>query len=127
MADILYDGGFRAAGDLKGITIKELEGLKGMKPERAAKLVEAIESYMESAAAEAQMSEKENDTEDSEAEAPVKSSISDKIRVYELAKEAGMKSKDLADKLIDLGYDIKGYSSSVDEETADKIRKEVLG
>jgi translation initiation factor IF-2 len=37
-----------------------------------------------------------------------------------------MKSTELADKLIDLGYDIKGYSSTVDEETAEKIRNEVL-
>jgi len=123
VADILYDGGFRAASDLKGIDSKELEGLKGMKPERAEKLVPAIESYLESAAAQA--SEKENDTEDSEA--PVKSSGSDKVRVYELAKEAGMKSKELAEKLIELGYDIKSFSSAVDGETADKIRDEVLG
>ena len=38
-----------------------------------------------------------------------------------------MKSKELAGKLIELGYDIKGYSSSVDGDTADKIRREVLG
>ncbi len=50
-----------------------------------------------------------------------------KIRVYELAKEAGMASKALADKLIDLGYDIKGHSSTVTEEVADEIRKSVLG
>ncbi|MCF6290907.1 MAG: translation initiation factor IF-2 [Desulfobacterales bacterium] len=50
-----------------------------------------------------------------------------KIRVYELAKEAGMASKALADKLIDLGYDIKGHSSTVTEEVADDIRKSVLG
>jgi len=49
-----------------------------------------------------------------------------KIRVYELAKEAGMKSTELADKLLELGYDIKGYNSTVDEETAEKIRNEVL-
>ena len=49
-----------------------------------------------------------------------------RIRVYELAKEAGMSSKALTDKLIELGYDIKGYSSSVDGETAEKIRNEVL-
>jgi N utilization substance protein A len=127
VADILYDGGFRAASDLKGIDIKELEGLKGMKPERAEELVEAIESYLESAAAAAQVSDKESEIEDSEAEAPVKISGSDKVRVYELAKEAGMKSKELADKLIELGYEIKGYNSSVDGETADKIREEVLG
>jgi N utilization substance protein A len=127
VADILYDGGFRAASDLKGVDSKELEGLKGMKPERAAELVDAIENYLESAAAVAQTPDKESETEDSEAETPVKSSGSDKVRVYELAKEAGMKSKELADKLIELGYEIKGFNSSVDGETADKIRQEVLG
>ena len=121
MADILYERGFRSAIDLKGVDSKELESLKGMNPERAAKLVEAVESYMGSAAAAAQLSKKA-----SKAEAPPKSSGSDKVRVFELAKEAGMKSKELADKLIELGYDIKGYSSSVDGETADKIRNEVL-
>ena len=126
VADILYDGGFRAASDLKAIDLNELEGLKGMKPERAEKLVEAIGSYLESAAA--QESEKESETEDAEAEAPAKkSSGSDKVRVSELAKEAGMKSKEFADKLIQLGYEIKSYRSSVDGETADKIRQEVLG
>jgi translation initiation factor IF-2 len=46
-----------------------------------------------------------------------------RVRVYELAKEAGMGSKELADKLIAAGYEIKGHSSTVDEETADRIRK----
>ncbi|MBU1564670.1 MAG: translation initiation factor IF-2 [Proteobacteria bacterium] len=45
-----------------------------------------------------------------------------RIRVYELAKEAGMSSKALADKLLELGFDIKGHSSSVDDETAKSIR-----
>ncbi len=49
-----------------------------------------------------------------------------RVRIYELAKEAGMASKALAEKLIGLGYDVKGHSSTVDEETALKIRKEVL-
>lgn len=49
-----------------------------------------------------------------------------KVRVYELAKEAGMNSKALTEKLIELGYDIKGHSSTVDAETADKIRETVL-
>lgn len=49
-----------------------------------------------------------------------------RVRIYELAKEAGMSSKALADKLIELGYDIKSHSSSVDDDTADKIRKEVF-
>lgn len=49
-----------------------------------------------------------------------------RVRIYELAKEAGMASKVLAEKLIGLGYDIKGHSSTVDDETAAKIRSAVL-
>ncbi len=49
-----------------------------------------------------------------------------RVRVYELAKEAGMSGKALADKLIEKGYDIKGHSSTVDSETADEIRATVL-
>ncbi len=49
-----------------------------------------------------------------------------RVRIYDLAKEAGMVGKALAEKLIGLGYDIKGHSSTVDEETALKIRKEVI-
>jgi translation initiation factor IF-2 len=50
-----------------------------------------------------------------------------KIRVYDLAKEAGMASKELADKLIELGYNIKSHSSTVEDEVADEIRRNVLG
>ncbi|MCK5230991.1 MAG: translation initiation factor IF-2 N-terminal domain-containing protein, partial [Desulfobulbaceae bacterium] len=46
-----------------------------------------------------------------------------KVRVYELAKEAGMESKALAVKLIELGYSIKGYSSTLDEQKADEVRR----
>ena len=49
-----------------------------------------------------------------------------RVRIYELAKEAGMGGKELASKLIELGYDIKGHSSTVDNETAGKIRTTVL-
>jgi len=49
-----------------------------------------------------------------------------RIRVYELAKEAGMSSKVLADKLLKQGYDIKGHSSTVDDDTAEKIRNTIL-
>ncbi|MEE4243433.1 MAG: translation initiation factor IF-2 [Desulfopila sp.] len=49
-----------------------------------------------------------------------------RVRIYELAKEAGMSSKDLASKLIEQGYDVKGHSSTVDDDTAEKIRETVL-
>ena len=49
-----------------------------------------------------------------------------KVRVYELAKEAGVESKALAVKLIGLGFDIKGYSSTLSEQKADEVRR-ILG
>ncbi len=45
-----------------------------------------------------------------------------KIRVYELAKEAGMDSKDFTAKLIEMGYSVKAYNSTLDEETAVDVR-----
>ncbi|MBW1791737.1 MAG: translation initiation factor IF-2 N-terminal domain-containing protein, partial [Deltaproteobacteria bacterium] len=42
-----------------------------------------------------------------------------KIRVYELAKEAGVESKVLTAQLIEQGYDVKAYNSSLDAEVAD--------
>jgi translation initiation factor IF-2 len=50
-----------------------------------------------------------------------------RIRVYDLAKEADMTSKELAAKLIDLGYDIKSHSSTVEDDVADEIRSKVIG
>ncbi len=50
-----------------------------------------------------------------------------RVRVYELAKEAGVKSKELADKLIAMGYPIKSHSSTVDDDMALDIRRKVLG
>ena len=49
-----------------------------------------------------------------------------KVRVYELAKEAGMDSKTLTAKLIELGYDVKTHSSSLDEAVAEEIREKLL-
>jgi translation initiation factor IF-2 len=49
-----------------------------------------------------------------------------KVRIYELAKEAGMSSKMLTEKLLEHGYDIKGPSSTVEDDIAEKIRITVL-
>jgi len=49
-----------------------------------------------------------------------------KVRIYELAKEAGLSSKMLTEKLQENGYDIKGPSSTVEDDIAEKIRKTVL-
>lgn len=50
-----------------------------------------------------------------------------KVRVYELAKEFGLKSKEFADKLIAMGYPIASHSSSVDDDMAADIRKKIKG
>jgi translation initiation factor IF-2 len=50
-----------------------------------------------------------------------------RVRVYELAKEAGMESKILAEQLIALGYNIKSHSSTVEDTVADEIRSKILG
>ena len=49
-----------------------------------------------------------------------------KVRIYELAKEAGISSKMLTEKLLEHGYDIKGPSSTVEDDIAEKIRTTVL-
>jgi translation initiation factor IF-2 len=48
-----------------------------------------------------------------------------KVRVYTLAKEAGIEGKELADKLIDMGYDVKSHSSALDETVADEVRQKL--
>jgi len=50
-----------------------------------------------------------------------------KVRIYDLAKEAGLKSKELADKLMAMGYPIASHSSSVDDDMAADIRKKLQG
>ncbi|MBM9536880.1 translation initiation factor IF-2 [Desulfobulbus alkaliphilus] len=48
-----------------------------------------------------------------------------KVRVYELAKEFGLKSKELAEKLIAMGYPVASHSSSVDNDMAADIRRKL--
>jgi translation initiation factor IF-2 len=48
-----------------------------------------------------------------------------KVRVYTLAEEAGIEGKELAEKLIDMGYDVKSHSSSLDEAVADEVRQKL--
>ena len=50
-----------------------------------------------------------------------------KIKVHELAKELGMQSKELVDKLINMQYDVKNHMSSLDDSDAEKIRKHFKG
>lgn len=51
----------------------------------------------------------------------------EKMKVYELAKELGMQSKDLVEKLIDLKYDVKSHMSILDETDIEKIKKQLKG
>ncbi|OQX61434.1 MAG: hypothetical protein B5M56_09045, partial [Desulfococcus sp. 4484_241] len=50
-----------------------------------------------------------------------------KIRIYELAKSMNMTNKALIEKLGEMGVKVKSHMSSIDEETAEKVRLEVFG
>jgi len=46
-----------------------------------------------------------------------------KIRVYELARELNMESKEVVKRLIDAGFAIKNYMSTLDEDSAESVRE----
>lgn len=46
-----------------------------------------------------------------------------KVRVHHLAKELGLTSTELIEMLRELGEEIKGHSSTIDEETANAVRE----
>ena len=50
-----------------------------------------------------------------------------KLRVYELAKELDIPNKDLVERIDDLGIQIKGHMSSLDDEQAQLVRDTVTG
>jgi len=45
-----------------------------------------------------------------------------KIKVHELAKELGLKSKEVVDKLKDLGFEVKAANSTVPDEAREKLK-----
>ena len=49
------------------------------------------------------------------------------IRVHKLAKELGLNSKELIQRLHTLKVDVKGHMSSLDDETAEIVRQELKG
>ncbi|MCL2340507.1 MAG: translation initiation factor IF-2 N-terminal domain-containing protein, partial [Proteobacteria bacterium] len=50
-----------------------------------------------------------------------------KVRIYDLAKEFGLKSKELADRLVAMGFAVTSPSSSVDDDVATAIRRKLRG
>ncbi|HEY4726979.1 MAG TPA: translation initiation factor IF-2 N-terminal domain-containing protein, partial [Actinomycetes bacterium] len=48
-------------------------------------------------------------------------------RVYEIAKELGVPSKDLLAKLSSMGVEAKSHSSTVTQDVADRLRSSVGG
>lgn len=48
-------------------------------------------------------------------------------KVYELAKEIGMASKDLVDKAKDMGIDVKSHMSALTDEAVEKLKDAVSG
>ena len=50
-----------------------------------------------------------------------------KIKIHEIAKKIGVNSKDVLEKAIELGLDVKSHMSSIDEEEAKKIESNFSG
>ena len=48
-----------------------------------------------------------------------------KMRVHELAKELGMENKDLVDILQKKNVEIKNHMSTIEDNVADEIRREM--
>jgi len=49
------------------------------------------------------------------------------IRVHKLAKELGLSSKELLEKLHELKVDVKGHMSALDDDSAELVRHEIEG
>ena len=49
------------------------------------------------------------------------------IRIYELARELAIKSKDLIERCRDEGIEVKSHMSSISNEHAEKFRQEFSG
>src|SRR5918994_5504964 len=45
------------------------------------------------------------------------------VRVFQLARELNLSSQDVIERLKKLGMDVKTASSSIDEDTADKLKR----
>ncbi len=50
-----------------------------------------------------------------------------KIRVYELAKELGKDNKEMETAIRGLGFEIKGVMSTLDDDQAEKVRRQMQG
>ena len=50
-----------------------------------------------------------------------------KVRIFELARDLNMKSKDLLDKLGEMGIEAKSHMSSLEDEAVEAIRSAVAG
>ncbi len=53
--------------------------------------------------------------------------MSDRIRVYELARELGLTSRELMDLLEAEGLEVKSHASAIDDDYAELIREQVVG
>ncbi|MDA8227787.1 MAG: translation initiation factor IF-2 N-terminal domain-containing protein, partial [Desulfitobacterium hafniense] len=49
------------------------------------------------------------------------------VRVHELAKELNLSSKDIINKLVGLGVDVKNHLSAVEKSDADRLRAQLGG
>jgi translation initiation factor IF-2 len=53
--------------------------------------------------------------------------MSDKVRIYQLAKELGVENKELMAKLDELGVEYKSHSSTLEHDTAETVKQLIQG
>ena len=51
----------------------------------------------------------------------------EKIRIYELARDLNMENRILLERIGEMDISVKSHMSSLDEETVDRIKAELLG
>jgi N utilization substance protein A len=123
LADKLYDNGMTSAADVAQTSADELAELAGVD-------VEVAEQFITLAGLVAQQTSETVESEpvqeqDAVAEESQAVKTDAKMRVHELAKEMGLESTELVDKLVGLGYEVKSHSSTLDMESVEAIRKQL--
>lgn len=126
LADKFYDNGLLSAVDVSRMVTQELAEIAGVDADVAKHLVSSAALVAE------KMADREIQPEDAEqesgvvAEGPQDAGADAKMRVHELAKELGLTSKDLLEKLSGIGYEVKSHSSTLDMASVEAIRQHLV-
>lgn len=124
-ADTLYDGGISSTSDLAEVAASDLADMLDMEQDQAATIISAAQDSLTDTGETGETPVEPEPVETVGTET-TEADTASKVRVFELAREAGLKSTELANRLIELGYPVKNFNSSLDIEVVEEIRRKVL-